>query len=221
MGEGTTRRGTATPVHRPQRPADSTHSSTRGLRPPEQLESAQLCLTLCYPLDCSLPGSFVHGDSPGKNERMAGHSRLQGIFPTQGSNPGLPHCRQILYSLSHQNVFGGKKIQAWKLEPCYLSHRGHENVSHGEFMSLNLYFFVITSRAAGLFPEARLCLRVRERLRVPLRNQGYCGFGRGLSGLLWVCPPARGPGTLIPSAQRLVWAAKQPLGKAALGALFA
>ena len=34
-------------------------------------------------------------------------------------------------------------------------------------------------------------------------------------------PPARGPGTLIPSAQRFVWAAKQPLGKAALGALFA
>ena len=33
--------------------------------------------------------------------------------------------------------------------------------------------------------------------------------------------PARGAGTLIPSAQRLVWAAKQPLGKAALGALFA
>ena len=32
---------------------------------------------------------------------------------------------------------------------------------------------------------------------------------------------SRGPGTLIPSAQRLVWAAKQPLGKAALGALFA
>ena len=34
-------------------------------------------------------------------------------------------------------------------------------------------------------------------------------------------PPARGAGTLIPSAQRLVWAAKQPLGNAALGALFA
>ena len=37
----------------------------------------------------------------------------------------------------------------------------------------------------------------------------------------WWHPPARGPGTLIPSAQRLVWAAKQPLGNAALGALFA
>ena len=33
---------------------------------------------------------------------MGSHSLLQGIFPTQGSNPGLLHCRQILYSLSHQ-----------------------------------------------------------------------------------------------------------------------
>ena len=31
-----------------------------------------------------------------------GHGILQGIFPTQGSNPGLPHCRQILYQLSHK-----------------------------------------------------------------------------------------------------------------------
>ena len=38
VGEGTTRRGTATPVHRRQSPAGSTHSSTSGLRPPEQLE---------------------------------------------------------------------------------------------------------------------------------------------------------------------------------------
>ena len=33
---------------------------------------------------------------------MGSCSLLQGIFPTQGSNPGLPHCRQILYQLSHQ-----------------------------------------------------------------------------------------------------------------------
>ena len=36
---------------------------------------------------------------------MGCHSLLQGVFPTQGSNPGLPHCRQILYSLSHQGSF--------------------------------------------------------------------------------------------------------------------
>ena len=37
-----------------------------------------------------------------KNTRMGRHVLLQGIFPTQGLNPGLPHCRQILYYLSHQ-----------------------------------------------------------------------------------------------------------------------
>ena len=62
----------------------------------------QSCLTLCDPVDCSPPGSSVHGDSPGKNTGVGSHTLLQGIFPTQGLNPGLLHCRQILYHLSHQ-----------------------------------------------------------------------------------------------------------------------
>ena len=41
-------------------------------------------------------------NSPGQNTGVGSHSLLQGIFPTQGSNPDLPHCRQILYQLSHQ-----------------------------------------------------------------------------------------------------------------------
>ena len=41
-------------------------------------------------------------DSPGKNTGVGCHSLLQGIFPTQGLNPGLLHCRQIVYYLSHQ-----------------------------------------------------------------------------------------------------------------------
>ena len=57
--------------------------------------------TLWGQMDCS-PGSSVHEDSPGKNTGVGCHALLQGIFPTQGSNPGLPHCRQILYHLSHQ-----------------------------------------------------------------------------------------------------------------------
>ena len=40
--------------------------------------------------------------SPGKNTGVGCHALLQGIFPTQGSNPCFPHCRQILYHLSHQ-----------------------------------------------------------------------------------------------------------------------
>ena len=41
-------------------------------------------------------------DFPGKNTGVGCHFLLHGIFPTQGSNPGLSHCRQILYRLSHQ-----------------------------------------------------------------------------------------------------------------------
>ena len=43
-------------------------------------------------------------NSPGKNTGVGSHTLLQGIFPTQGSNPGSPHCRQILYHLSHQGI---------------------------------------------------------------------------------------------------------------------
>ena len=41
-------------------------------------------------------------DSPGKNTAVGCHALLQGIFPTQGSNLGLLHCRRILHDLSHQ-----------------------------------------------------------------------------------------------------------------------
>ena len=59
-------------------------------------------LTLCNPMDCSTPGSSVHRDSPGMNARVGCYAVLQGIFPTQGSNPGLLHCRWILYQLNYQ-----------------------------------------------------------------------------------------------------------------------
>ena len=62
----------------------------------------QSCLTLYNSMDCSLPGSSIHGDSPGKNTGVGCHALLQGIFPTQGLNPGILHCRQILYHLNHQ-----------------------------------------------------------------------------------------------------------------------
>ena len=64
----------------------------------EYLVLSQSCPTVCNPMDCSLPGSSVHGDSPGKNTGMGCHAAIQGIFPTQGSNPGLPHCRRTVPS---------------------------------------------------------------------------------------------------------------------------
>ena len=82
---------------------------------------SQSCPTLCDPVDCSPPGSSVHGDSPGKNIGVGCHYLLQSIFPTQGLNLGLVHCRRILYQLSHQ-------------ECCYLhlsvipSCHGHQKI---------------------------------------------------------------------------------------------
>ena len=65
-------------------------------------KSFQSCLTLCGPMDCSPPGSSVHGDSPGKNVGVGCHALLQGIFLAQGLNLYLLHRRQILYLLIHR-----------------------------------------------------------------------------------------------------------------------
>ena len=55
------------------------------------------CPTLCDPIECS------PWNSPGWNTGVGSLSLLQGIFPTQGPNPGLRHCRWILYQLRHQD----------------------------------------------------------------------------------------------------------------------
>ena len=71
----------------------------------------QSCPTVCDPVYCSLRGSSVRGDSPNKNTGVGCHAFLQGIFPTQGLNPGLLHCWQILYHLSHKIVFNSSQYR--------------------------------------------------------------------------------------------------------------
>ena len=70
------------------------------------LSCVQLFVT---PVEYSLSGSSVHRDSPGKKTGMGCHA-LQEIFPTQGSNSGLLHCRLILYHLIYQ---GSPRILEW------------------------------------------------------------------------------------------------------------
>ena len=62
-----------------------------------EVKVAQSCRTLCDPI-----GLYSPWNSPGQNTGVGSPSLLQGTLPTPGSNPGLPHCRQILYQLSHQ-----------------------------------------------------------------------------------------------------------------------
>ena len=60
-------------------------------------------MTLCDPMDYTVHGIF--------QARLLGSlSLLKGIFPTQGLNPGLTHCRQILYQLSHQGSLTFKDL---------------------------------------------------------------------------------------------------------------
>ena len=59
-------------------------------------------------------GLYSPWNSPGQNTGVHNHSFLQGIFPTQGSNPGLLHCKWILYQLSYQ---GSPGILEWVAYP--------------------------------------------------------------------------------------------------------
>ena len=82
----------------------------RGLK----VKVAQLRQTLCDSMVCSPPGSSVHGILQARILGVGCHSLLQGIFPTQRSNPGLSHCRRVLYCLSQQ---GSPRILEWGAYP--------------------------------------------------------------------------------------------------------
>ena len=77
------------------------------------------------------------------------HALLQGIFPTQGSNPGLPHCRQILYHLSHQGSPGG-----------------------GGFPKCNHCIAVSTALLGG---DRVLCLDLSRCIAPGVQIHSYCG----------------------------------------------
>ena len=116
--------------------------------------AAQSCQTLCDRMDCSPPGSSVDGNSPG-NTGVGCHILLQGIVPTQGSNPGLLHHRWILYHLSHQrsslcnkhseNLCGRKKmtgclvVSEW-LSTCHIVQRRFTPVLGSAPAHFNLSF---------------------------------------------------------------------------------
>ena len=102
---------------------------------------AQSCPTLCNPMDCSPPGSSVHGGSPGKTIGVGWHSLHQGIFPTQGLNPGLLHCRQILYQLSHQGIRGIQEGRGRESRP---EHSDSATTKHLLFNSQGLLHGLLT-----------------------------------------------------------------------------
>ena len=82
---------------------------------PREVSGICMCVLViqscCFvtPMDCSPPGSTVHGILQAGTLELVRHFLLQRIFLTQGSNLGLMHCSQILYQLSHQRRLSHRK----------------------------------------------------------------------------------------------------------------
>ena len=96
-------------------------------------------------------------DFPGKNTGMGCHFLLQGIFPTQGWNPGLLHCKQSLYCLLKKDMATHSSTLAWKIpwtkEPGRLQSIGSQAVRHDWATSVSSFSFLY-------------CLSHQERLKI-------------------------------------------------------
>ena len=118
-------------------------------------EVAQSCLNLCNPMDGSPPGSSVHGIFQARVLEWVCHFLLQGIFPTQRSNTGLPHCRQMLYYLSHQ---GSPKYYVLKHPIVYLQRHWSQQWSRLNLgCSVNRSVVSDSLGLHGLSPTRLLC----------------------------------------------------------------
>ena len=84
------------------------YNKSKAIICPVKVKVPQSCLTL------RPHGLYSPWKCPGQNTGVGSLSLLQEIFPTQGSNPGLPHCKWILYQLSHQ---GSPRIVKWVAYP--------------------------------------------------------------------------------------------------------
>ena len=80
---------------------------------------AKLCLTLETPWTVACQAPLSMGILQAKNSRVGCDALLQGIFPAQGLNTGLPHCRQILYYLNQQG--SPNSNQFWGAEKALAS----------------------------------------------------------------------------------------------------
>ena len=125
-------------------------------------------------------------NSPGQNTGVGSLSLLQGIFPTQGLNPGLPHCRRILYQLSHQ---GSQPRQHIKKQRHCFANKGPSSQSYG-FSSSHVWMWELDYKGSWVLKNWCFWTMVLERIlespldckeikRVnPKGNQSWIFIGR-------------------------------------------
>ena len=131
---------------------------------------SQSCPTLCSPTDCRLLCSW---NSPGKITGVGSHSLLQRNFPTQGLNPGLLHCRQILYCLSCREV----------LPLYYRTHQQSLDASHTchALTFLPLFFFpLLHTQQLGWGWLVLSSFFLNGKSQVPIHNKPFYCLGSNL-----------------------------------------
>ena len=126
-----------------------------------------------------LHGLYSPWNSPGQNIRVRSHSLLQGIFPTQGSNPGLLHCRQILYQLSHK---GTPKKMSQVRKNSIKKKKNHSNICLDQ-----------KQMRQGKNIQSRWCRKTRAW---PLGKNVIC---------IWLSPSLINCGTICSKETSCVW----------------
>ena len=140
----------------------------------------------CNPMNCSLPSSSVHGDSPGKNTGVGCYFLLQGIFQTQGFNPRLLHLLHWqaeslpliscsvnagYYFINFTHIYKSflKWTHATSLFLCWMAQMDHLIYYPTDFMrKLNdTYLSEFSEQKPGLKPRP-LCLEHRPRFHESL-----------------------------------------------------
>ena len=134
-------------------------SLSRGMK----VKAAQSCPTLCDPIDCK-----VHGILQTRILEWVAVPFSRGVFPAQGPNPGLLHCRQILYQPRHEGS-PSCGVETPKLRPFY----GNAAECLG-LLSLRDRPTSPPEVGRGSLPMGRLCLRpaVQGSLKVSVRTEG-------------------------------------------------
>ena len=121
-------------------------------------------------------GLYSPWNSPDQNTGVGSLSLLQGIFPTQGSNPGLPHCRQILYQLSHK---GSPTLHhlLWKSQVVEFCTKTFQHLTDG--FPFYIHFPFKSSLIAAFENNVKLDLacRLGSAMRALVLDNSFAGSG--------------------------------------------
>ena len=140
-------------------------------------------------------GLYSPWDSPGQITGVGSLSLLQGIFPTQGSNPGLPHCRQNLYQLSYK---GNPRILEWVAFPFSRGSSQPRNwtgvscIADKIFTNWAMYSWLKRQRrerSTAELKSSRKAVRGWQQHRVRGQTEGNIVMAKGKEGWVASCSP--------------------------------